>query len=321
MTDYKQYNITRDDDGMRLDRWCNRELGAPVSLLNKAFRKGLIRINGKKCEGKTRVQKGQLVEVRMDVQVVPTIPSVKKTVPMHAGWVKKITAAVLFRDRDIIIINKPAGLATQGGSKVKIHLDGLLPALQFDAAEPPRLVHRLDKDTSGIMVLARSAKVARELQKHFVQKTMEKTYLALVAGVPKPHAGEISSRMEKIQVSDDGFERVAASETGKIAVTTYQVRDYMAKTAALVELQPHTGRTHQLRVHMAEKDCPILGDGKYGMRTPHLSGLEIAAGLHLHAWRLTLPELFNKPSRTFEAPLPPAFMQSLHALGLSHDRG
>lgn len=310
------YRVTADDEGMRLDRFCNKKTGAPISLLNKAFRKGLIRVDGKKCEGNLRIEAGQEVAVRM------AIDSAQHTVE---GFVKKLDKRtvqealdmVMYRNAHIIIINKPPGLAVQGGSKISKHLDGMLPALQGDAAEPPRLVHRLDKDTSGVMVLARTAKVARELQHLFAQRRMQKTYLALVHGVPIPFEGEITSRMAK-EEDDDGYEKVQSGEHGKKAVSYYRVHDHAAKTAALVELQPITGRTHQLRVHASEAGWPIVGDGKYSTRDAD-SVLGLQQKLHLHAWRLSVPELFGDDAREFEAPLPKHMRESCERLGLMYE--
>ena len=306
--------VTADDDGMRLDRFCNKKLGVPVSALQKAFRKGLIRLDGKKCEGNTRIVEGQEVELRVQFDAAPRPVKPK---PIDARTIKDAQAMVMHKDAHIIIINKPAGLAVQGGSKLRNHLDAMLPALQYDAAEVPKLVHRLDKDTSGVMVLARTAKAARMLQKAFADKTIEKTYLALVHGIPTPHEGEIQSRMEKV-AEPKGQERMEQSEDGKYAHTIYAVEDFMAKTAALVAMQPVTGRTHQLRVHAAEAGWPMVGDPKYGDKEQDQQ-LGLNEGLHLHAYKLMVPPLFGQKEQIFTAPLPNHMVRSMKTLGLHYD--
>jgi 23S rRNA pseudouridine955/2504/2580 synthase len=306
--------VTADDDGMRLDRFCHKKLGAPVSALQKAFRKGHIRLDGKKCEGNARIAAGQQVEVRTYFDAAPR--PVKPT-PLDERTIARAQAMVLHKDAHMIILNKPAGLAVQGGSKLKNHLDAMLPALQFEAEVPPKLVHRLDKDTSGLMVLARSAKAARVLQKAFAEKTIQKTYLALVHGIPTPHEGEIESRMEK-RIGSHGNERMEISDTGKYAHTIYAVEDFMAKTAALVAMQPVTGRTHQLRVHAAEAGWPMVGDPKYGdmLRDAQLGMKE---GLHLHAYKLIFPAILGQKPQQYSAPLPPHMRRSMQILGLHYE--
>ncbi len=316
------HTITDDEDGMRLDRMVNKRFAMPNALCQKSCRKGLIRLDGKRVEANSRVAKGQKLEMKVvfdknAAQHAAAKPAKKLT----DKQVESARHMVLFKDADIMIINKPAGLAVQGGSKIKNHLDALMPALQFEAKEPPRLVHRLDKDTSGVLLLARTIKAARELQHLFAQKALTKTYLALVVGVPHPLENTIETRMMKAVVDEETeFEKVEStdknSDKGKKAITHYRVRDYMAKTAALVELNPITGRTHQLRVHMAELNCPIVGDRKYAMRE-EADHLNIdAKHLHLHAWKLEFPSLFGKKPRTFEAPMTQVMQDNLKELGL-----
>ncbi|MEJ0009291.1 MAG: RNA pseudouridine synthase [Alphaproteobacteria bacterium] len=197
----------------------------------------------------------------------------------------------------------------------------MLPALQFEAKEPPRLVHRLDKDTSGVLLLARHVKAASELQRAFAGKAIRKIYLAVTVGVPHPREGEIESNLDKLARGEESRELVrSVEEDGKRAITRYRVLDAMAKALALVALEPVTGRTHQLRVHMAEMGCPIAGDGKYGGGKAHVKGgLALSPKLHLMAWRIELPELFGQPARSFEAPLAPHMAQSMETLGLHID--
>jgi len=318
----RTYRIAKEDDGARFDRWCQRILGkAPNSVYLKAMRKGLLRIDGKKAEGNTRVSAGQTIEVRGSITDPgkAQAPREKHVVPITLELAREVQSWVIYKDKDILVINKPAGLAVQGGSGISKHLDGLLSCLQFDAKDVPRLVHRLDKDTSGIMLLARHVQAASTLQKAFLRKEIQKTYLALVVGVPSPRSGEIESNLDKLAMGELSREMVRSVEEGegKRAITRYRTIEHLAKKIALVELEPITGRTHQLRVHMAEMECPILGDGKYGGKAAHISGgVSLAGKLHLQAWRIHLPELFGKPERMYEAPMAPHIQKSLDALGL-----
>lgn len=315
------YTVDVTDNATRLDRWCQRILGrAPNSIYQKALRKGLIRLNGKKADGNARVATGDVIELRGEIVSIERqqAPRAKQAMTLTPELAHEAQGMVLYKDKDILIINKPAGLAVQGGSKVAKHLDGLLPALQFEARDVPRLVHRLDKDTSGVMVLARHAGAAAELQRAFANKKVRKTYLALVVGTPKPLSGEIESNLDKLSRGEGSREQVmSVEESGKRAVTRYKTLEHLARKIALVELEPITGRTHQLRVHMAEMDCPILGDGKYGGRDAHVTGgVTLSARLHLQAWRLHLPPMFGKEARTFEATIAPHIAKSMEALEL-----
>lgn len=318
----RSYVVDAMDGNTRLDRWCERILGkAPNSVYQKAMRSGRIRLNGKKTEAKQRVFEGDVVEVRGDITnpEKAQAPREKQPMKLTLELAQEAQGMVLYRDKDILVINKPAGLAVQGGSKVGKHLDGMLPALQFDGKQVPRLVHRLDKDTSGVMLLARHTAAAAELQRAFVNKTIRKTYLALVAGVPNPYSGEIESNLDKVTLGEGSYEQVmSVEEEGKRAVTQYRTLEHLAKKIALVELEPITGRTHQLRVHMAELGCPIVGDGKYGGAAAHIKGgITLSGRLHLQAWRIELPALFGQKARVFEAPLATHIAASMESLGLS----
>lgn len=322
MMERRTYVVDAMDGNTRLDRWCQRILGsAPNSIYQKALRKGLIRLDGKKAEGSQRVFEGMIVEVRGDItnpdKQAPARP--KQTMTLTLELAQEAQSWVLYKDKDILVINKPSGLAVQGGSGIAKHLDGLLPALQFEAKQTPRLVHRLDKDTSGVMLLARHVAAASELQRAFANKKIQKTYLALVAGVPAPYSGEIESNLDKLAMGADSREMVrSVEESGKRAVTRYRTLEHLAKKIALVELEPITGRTHQLRVHMAELGCPIVGDGKYGGKDAHIKGdIGVSGRLHLQAWRIHLPAMFGKPERTFEAQIAPHIQKSLDALGMT----
>lgn len=318
----RTYRVAQDDNDTRFDRWCQRILGkAPNSIYLKAMRKGLLRVDGKKAEGNTRVMAGQTIEVRGSITdpYKEHTAKPKQRVEVTLDTAREVQGWVIYKDKDILVINKPAGLAVQGGSGITKHLDGLLPCLQFDAKDVPRLVHRLDKDTSGVLLLARHVAAASELQKTFARKTMQKQYLALVVGMPNPYEGEIESNLDKLTRGSSSREMVRSvdEDEGKRAITRFRTLDHAAKKITLVELEPVTGRTHQLRVHMAEMECPILGDGKYGGKNAHVTGgMQLSGKLHLHAWRITLPPLFGKPERSFDAPVPEHFQKTLDTLGL-----
>jgi 23S rRNA pseudouridine955/2504/2580 synthase len=209
---------------------------------------------------------------------------------------------VLYRDEEVLAIDKPAGLAVQGGTETTHHLDGMLDALRFEASERPRLVHRLDKDTSGVLLLARTARAAAWLAEAFRRKETRKLYWAVVVGVPRPTEGKIDMALEKLPGRMG--ERVVPDEEGRRAVTRYAVVEHAGKKAAWLALMPVTGRTHQLRAHCAAIGTPILGDGKYGGAEAFLTGSGLPRQLHLHARRIRVP----RPQGAWidvTAPLPP----------------
>ena len=321
------------DDGQRMDRWCKAHLrDVPYTGLHKLLRKGLIRVDGKKVEADSRLKAGQVVSVKEGFRLhngaseeAVTAPERVMAAPkakaqLDDETVKEVRSWVLYKDAEIIIINKPYGLAVQGGSRVSKHLDMYLPALQYEKDAPPKLVHRLDRDTSGVLVLARTRESASQMQKGFANKRLRKMYLALCVGVPKQYQGEIVSLMEKSVRGKDSREVVASGKDGKKAVTRYNVREAMAGKFSLMELEPVTGRTHQLRVHMAELNTPILGDGKYGGTGAFVRGsVEISNALHLHAWQIVIPVKDGKVL-TVTAPLPKHFTQSAKALNIDVGR-
>lgn len=306
----QEFIIQKDDEDIRLDRWFRRHYPHfPVGELHKACRKGLIRVDGTKAKPEARLTKGGILSIKfIDLS---EFVKIKSEQVLSDNEQTETQSWVLFRNREVICINKPAGLAVQGGSGLRDYLDRRLPALQFEAKEPPRLVHRLDKDTSGVLLLARSANAAAKYAKLFAGKGVQKTYLALTVSAPIPREGEITSRMEK--AGGHGKEKMADSEAGKKAMTAYKTLDYAHTTAALVALQPITGRTHQLRLHMQQLGCPILGDGKYGGKEAFIEGADLARQLHLHAHRLQI----ESEGLDVSAPLPKHIKQSMKQLGLT----
>jgi len=311
------HTIKEDDDDIRLDRWFKRHYpGFPHALLEKYLRKGLIRVDEKKAKTSDRVQAGQVI--RCPELEVATTPKLKRAI--SEDDMQEVRKWVLYKDANVIVINKPFGLAVQGGTKITRSLDDLLDGLMFDATERPKLIHRIDRDTSGALVLARNRKVAALLAKSFAGRSdnkIEKTYLALVNGSPLPPYGVIDLPLLKIARAENDREQVEVDEEeGKFAKTEYKVIDTLARKFALVELKPLTGRMHQLRVHMAAINCPIVGDHKYGGGTDEAKSLGVENILHLHARRIVIPALAGGKKVDVLAPLPPHMKASFQALGL-----
>ncbi len=314
--------IGEEADDQRLDRWF-RKLFPFISQgrIEKMCRKGEIRVEGGRVKASTRLSAGQTVRV-------PPLPEPEEVEPRQTSSsisdadIEMMRGLVLFRDDHIIALNKPPGLPVQGGSNQPRHIDGLAEALIFDADEKPKLVHRLDKDTSGVLLLARNGKAAAGLARAFKSHQTRKIYWAVVAGVPAPKMGTIRYGLVKeaghgphgagekmICIHPD---RIGATPGAKRATTDYAVISAAAKRASWVALSPITGRTHQLRAHMAEIGAPVVGDGKYGTNRQtnegdgwgaQLGG-DISRKLHLHARSLTLRHPITGQSLHITAPLP-----------------
>lgn len=311
-----EHIVTETDEGIRLDRWFKRHLPEIThALLEKALRKGDVCLGGKKAKSSARVQAGQKIEVR--VQLSAQEKKLKPETPeLKPDDIRMIQKSVLYKDADVIVINKPSGLAVQGGSKQKRHLDAMLDALRFEAKERPKLVHRLDKDTSGCLALARSANAAAVLAEKFAERETEKTYHALVIGLPMPLKGSVNLPLAK---SGAQKEKMQVDPSGQKAFTEYRVIEGCATKLAWMELIPVTGRTHQLRVHMAAIGHPIVGDGKYGGEEAFIRGsLDFSDQLHLHAHRLVIPDVFGK-TIDVKAPLPEHMKKSLKLLNIDGD--
>jgi 23S rRNA pseudouridine955/2504/2580 synthase len=307
--------ISEDEQDIRLDRWFKRHYPAlQHSALEKYLRKGEIRLDGKKVKASERLAGGQVLsypDFGADASFIKEKPAAN---PRDAEFIQKL---VLYKDPNIIILNKPAGLPVQGGSKIKKSVDDMLGGLMFGAKERPKLAHRLDRDTSGVLVIARNAKAAARLAKMFAGKDIEKTYMALVHGRPLQALGTIDYRLLKAAHGENSYERVAVDdEEGKYAKTEYRVCESLARCFALMELKPLTGRTHQLRVHMQAIGCPIVGDEKYGGDELQVADVGIAEGLHLHARNIVIPAFGGSKKINVTAPFPPHMKESFKALGI-----
>lgn len=271
---------------MRLDRWFKARYPAlGHGALQKLLRTGQVRLDGARAKPGARVEAGQ--SVRVPPLGLEEAPRERRGVSQRDA--EMVRGLVIHRDASVIALNKPAGLAVQGGTKTERHLDAMLDALAF-GGERPRLVHRLDRDTSGVLVLARTRKAAAALGRAFKSRDTVKVYWALVRGVPKPRAGHIELALKK--AGRAGEQRVVPAdfreEGAQAARTDYRVVAQAGMKASWVAMRPLTGRTHQLRAHMAAIGHPILGDGKYGGEAAFIAD-DLAARMHLHARALRLP--------------------------------
>jgi 23S rRNA pseudouridine955/2504/2580 synthase len=309
--------VSGDEAGLRLDRWFQRHFPElSHGALQKLLRTGQVRIDGKRVEGKARVEPGQTVRLPPGVTTPPAAKP-KDRPPLSDRDTQEIQSLVIHRDDWVIGLNKPSGLAVQGGSGTERHVDGMLDALRFGSEVRPRLVHRLDKDTSGLLLIARTGPAAKRLSESFRDRETEKLYWAVVVGVPPRPDGAIDLPLAKRPGARDRETMQVDHEEGQKALTHFRILDRAANRAALLALWPRTGRTHQLRVHCAEIGCPILGDRKYGGEEALLSAIADSRRLHLHARRLVLPHPSGKGTLTLQAEPPAHFSRTVEAFGFS----
>jgi 23S rRNA pseudouridine955/2504/2580 synthase len=314
--------VSGDEANMRVDRFLEARFpGLSFSHIQRIVRKGELRVNGKRVDSKDRLQVGQVVRIpplRFDL-AKPRSPATVADEKTRA-FLKSIT---LYEDADLMVLNKPMGLAVQGGSGTTRHLDGMLEVLREPGrdGQRPRLVHRLDKDTAGCLLVAKSRFAAAALAKTFRSRAARKIYWALVAGVPKPKQGRISTFLAKQEREDESFMRIAkhGDEGASHAVTYYAVVETSAQTLAWLSLKPVTGRTHQLRAHMAHIGHPIVGDPKYFSKENWELPGGIQNRLHLLARRIVVPHPRGGVVDV-TAPLPPHMEQSWNLLGLDIKR-
>ncbi|WP_299816143.1 RluA family pseudouridine synthase [uncultured Jannaschia sp.] len=332
MSGVQTITVETGEGAQRLDRWLRRRFpNVTQGQVEKMCRKGDLRVDGSRVKANTRVAEGQAVRVPpLPEDRAPAAPRREKVAQADAEMIR---ACVLYRDDHLIALNKPPGLASQGGSGQTRHVDGLGDALRFDADEQPRLVHRLDKDTSGIMLMARNRLTAAQLSEAFRDRETRKIYWAAVAGVPQPRMGTIRYGLVKAGGGGEGGEKMRAVHPEEVddipgakrAVSDYAVLENLGSRGAWVALVPVTGRTHQLRVHMAEMGHPIAGDGKYGGSGQENMGDgwgasfggEISRKLHLHARSLTLTHPMTGARLHLTAPLPEHMQRTWDMLGWS----
>jgi 23S rRNA pseudouridine955/2504/2580 synthase len=319
-TSVQNVSVTPDEAGMRVDRFFEARFpGLSFSHIQRVIRKGEVRVNGKRTLPKNRLEAGQTVRIpplRLD-QPKPRAPG-SEADEKTREFLKSIT---LYEDADVLVFNKPMGLAVQGGSGTTRHLDGMLEVLRDAHGQRPRLVHRLDKDTAGCLLVAKTRFAASALAKTFRSRSARKVYWALVAGVPKVPQGRISTFLAKEERDDESFMRIAqhGDKGASHAVTYYAVVDMSGPLLSWISLKPVTGRTHQLRAHMDHIGHPIVGDPKYFAR----ENWELPGGmqnkLHLLARRIAVPHPRGGVIDV-TAPLPPHMQQSWNLLGLDAKR-
>ncbi|UHD44659.1 RluA family pseudouridine synthase [Aureimonas altamirensis] len=320
MSSVEQVRVDAEEAGLRLDRWFKLHYpGLGFGHLQKLLRSGQVRIDGGRAKTDTRLEEGQIIRVppmQGDAARLKVAPLTANTIrDRHDADV--LSQMLIYEDDKVFVFNKPAGLAVQGGSGVTRHVDKMLESWRNRRGERPRLVHRIDRDTTGILVVARTRTAAVALTKAFRERETKKVYWALVKGVPAPREGRISTYLAKEQTPDGDRMRIArhGDDGADHALTHYRVIDQVAQSFAWLEMEPYTGRTHQLRVHATHIGHPILGDPKY---FEHDTNWEFPGGvqkkLHLHARRIIIPH----PDGGFVdqiAPLPPHMVQTWNLFG------
>lgn len=286
MSGVETRTVGADEGEVRLDRWFRRhfpEIGH--GRLQRLLRTGQVRVDGRRAEAGARLSPGQRIRIPpLPAQQPPPVPERRAPERVDPGDAERLRSRILFQDHALLVLDKPAGLAVQGGTGTRRHVDGMLQALS-SGGERPRLVHRLDRDTSGLLVVAKTAAAAASLTAAFRRHQVDKLYWALVAGRPPAAHGSIDRPLAK--QAGRGGERVAATDSGQPARTAYRVVARAGRIASWLALKPLTGRTHQLRAHCALLGTPIIGDGKYGGASAHPAGAP--RGLMLHARELRLP--------------------------------
>jgi 23S rRNA pseudouridine955/2504/2580 synthase len=309
--------VSADEAGMRVDRFLEAKFpGLSYSHIHRVVRKGELRVDGKRVDGKDRLAEGQKVRIpplRLDAP--------KSAHPQDEATLAALKAMILHEDDDVLVLNKPYGLAVQGGSGMVKHVDGMLEVMRDRAGQRPRLVHRLDRETAGCLLVAKTRFAASALARTFRTRSARKIYWALVTGVPKPRQGRVSTYLAKEDREDESVMRIArhGEEGASHAVTYYAVVETAAQQLSWISLKPVTGRTHQLRAHMAHIDHPIVGDSKYFRKENWALPGGMQNRLHLLARRIVVP---HPRGGTIDvtAPLPPHMQQTWNLLGLDVSR-
>ncbi len=308
--------VASDDDGIRLDRWFKRHYPALThARLEKLLRKGEVRLDGKRAKSADRLSTGQTL--RLPPQVIHDKAEARpKSAP--AQTTRKLEDMILYMDKHLFVLNKPSALATQGGSGLKEHVDGMLDQITYEKNTRPKLVHRLDRDTSGVLLVARTSQSAAGLSRALAERNASKIYWALVKGVPREKHGVIKGALAKegVRGRDERME-ISDHEDAKSALTEYAVMGQAGQEFAWIAAKPVTGRTHQIRVHLASLGTPIVGDFKYGGTGAKGKGA-IADKLHLHARSLDIARPDGGRLQV-TAPLPPHMLKSWELLGFDPD--
>lgn len=311
MTQVQYITVSKEDAQIRLDRWFARHYpDLKNGTLQKLIRGKNIRVNNLKTTADYRLQADD------EIRIPPLEVSEKSSLPrdISKADIAFMQSLVIYKDNDVIALNKPAGIAVQGGSKTLRHIDGLLDALRFEKNEKPHLVHRLDKDTSGVLLIGRTANAAAKLAEAFKSRKAQKIYWSVVVGKPKLTSGKIDAPLLKLSNVKGGEQMKVDMENGQRAQTLYRVVDALGKKASWLEMAPLTGRTHQLRVHATLLNTPIVGDGKYGEERALSLGIKNKAKLHLHARAISI-EHPVKGRLVIEADLPPHMKETFDFFG------
>ncbi len=318
--------IESNEAGMRLDRWFKVHYpGLGFGPLQKLLRSGQVRVDGGRVKSDARVQEGQSVRIppmNIDANNANSKPLTGNELK-HADDHELLSRMLIHEDAKIFVLNKPAGIAVQGGSGINRHIDQMLEAWTNKRGEKPRLVHRIDRDTSGVLVIARSRSAAQALTTAFRERETKKTYWALVKGVPRPAEGKISNWLLKEETPDGDRMRIAkhGEEGADHAISYYRVIEQAAQNLAWLEMEPYTGRTHQLRIHALNLGHPIIGDPKYfdaDFNWAFPGGIQ--KKLHLHARHIDIPHPDGGRLKV-TAPLPPHMVQSWNLLGFDEENG
>ena len=315
----RRFVVDAEDDGIRLDRWFRRHVpDASFNIVSRWSRLGRLRVDGRRAQPGDRVEAGQEILVPPPEPASADPRARPQRRPLTPDEIAYVRSMVIHADPAALVVNKPPGLATQGGTKTSVHLDRLLDGLPNERGERPKLVHRLDKDTSGALLLARTPRAAAWFSREFSGRSARKVYWALVIGVPDVRDGIIDLPLAK-QPGTGGEKMHVDEDSGLPSRTRYRVIDRAGGRASWVELQPLTGRTHQLRAHMAAVGHPIVGDGKYGGPDAFLTG-GVSRKMHLHARRLRIAHPDGDKLEVF-AEAPAHFAESLALLGFDPAAG
>ena len=313
MNNVRHFTVKEDEDGQRLDRWLKQNLPrTPYALLQKMVRTGQVRVDGKRAKTDTRLVMGQ--DIRMPPAEERTTKITFDPKPNDKSYLESIT---LYDDGEILILNKPYGLPVQGGPNIRRHVDGMLEVMRNLKGVRPRLVHRLDRDTSGILICARSLRMTQLLAKVFESHSIRKIYWAVTTPSPALKQGEINGGLIK-GTGDRKEAMIIDNVNGKPSKTLYHVIEKSGKEAAFVAFWPRTGRMHQIRVHAADGlGCPILGDEKYVGLSHLIDDKGLEGRLHLHAARILFHHPGTKELMDIRAPLPPELVKTWKAFGFN----